>query len=96
MLEGMPVSAPSLPARTRIVRRRAGSVASLSPVVSRRTHPGGNTLPRVALVVLSLISATKSLVTPSVFELTYWVILGSVPVCDGLLTGGLTRLTRGA
>jgi hypothetical protein len=34
----MTVSAPSLPARTRIVRRRAGSVASLSPVVSRRAQ----------------------------------------------------------
>jgi hypothetical protein len=38
MLEYMTVSAPSLPARMRIVRRRAGSVASPSPVVSRRTH----------------------------------------------------------
>ena len=50
--EGMTVSSPSLPARTRIVRRRAGSVATLSPLVAgpKRTTSSSRTAGRAALI----------------------------------------------
>ena len=86
-----------------------GGAPASRPGRERRGHPGGSSgsaiLPALAgtcpgsdpnrLVALWYISATRSRATPPVFELTYWAILGSVPVCDGLLTGGLMPLTRG-
>ena len=93
-------------ARLRRPVREVAEHAAISAAASAREHLGPVVLASVSgtwpetdpkrLVVLLCISATKSWVIPPVFELTYWAILGSVLVCDGLLTGGLTPLTRGA